>query len=116
MHIQPITSLPNFNGKLIVDKSVKSNLDKLFKESQIVPQFEQINSLIQKKPYDVFIYADKKTPDFYYVAANKSQKQAKEIKEYTVKIQPEIMLASIVDAARDAIEIYENFLSKSIKR
>ena len=115
MQIQPITNQPKFNGKLVVDKAVKSNINKLFKDSQITPQFEQINGMIKDKPYDVFVYADKKTPDFYFVAANKSQKHAKGIKEYTVKIQPEIMLASIVDAAKDAIEIYENFLSKSIK-
>lgn len=115
MQIQPITNQPKFNGKLVIDKSVQSSVNKIFKAQTIVPKFKQIASIVQNKPYDVYIYANNDNPKFFCVAANKTEKLAKSIKEYTVKIQPEIMAASIVDAAHDAIEMYEKYISKSIK-
>ena len=40
---------------------------------------------------------------------------AKKVKEYTVKVQSSIMLESVVDAAKDAMDIYEKYISKVIK-
>lgn len=115
MQVQPITNQPKFNGKLVIDNSVRSNVNELLKQHQLIPKFKEISCLVQDKPYDMFIFRNLENPDFYYIAANKTEQQAKEIKEYTVKVRSDIMLASIVDAAKDAIEMYEKFISKSIK-
>ena len=115
MQVQPISSQPKFNGKLVIDASVRKSVNELVKEHKLVPKFKEIASLVNNKPYDLFIYADKEKPEFYYVSANKSKHQAKTIKEYTVKIQSSIMESSIVDAANDAMEMYKKYISKSIK-
>ena len=110
MHIQPITNQPNFNGKLIIDKGIKKTVNKYITNKQLEPKFQEIAIIMQDKPYDLFVFPSKQNPDFYCVAANKTKKDAKNIKEYTVKIQSSIVLASIVDAAKDAIEMYEKFI------
>ena len=115
MQINPITNQPNFSGKLVIDRSVTNGVTKLLKEHQLIPRFKEIAGLVQNKPYDVFIYSAKENPDYYYVAANKTEQDAKAVKEYTVKIQSSILSASIVDAAKDAMDMYEQFISKSIK-
>ena len=112
MQIQPITHQPNFNGKLVIEKALTrevsgANLDKAIGE---------VKMLVADKPYDIFVTRNEKHPDFYDVAANKSLKEAKKVKEYTVKIQASIMPASFVDAAKDAVEMYEKYISKIVSK
>jgi hypothetical protein len=113
MQIQPITQQPSFSGKLVIDKGSRKYINEQMKDRQLIPKFKEVAGMIMDKPYDLFIYEDKTNPGFYYVAANKTVEQAKEIKEYTVKIQSDIMTASIVDAAKDAIDMYEKFINKA---
>ena len=96
MHIQPVTNQPNYKGKLFI----KSGASSLTGDKLLEAKFKQITSMLEDKPYDLFLFQNKQNPDFYNVAANKSLKDAKKVKEYTVKIQKDIMLASIIDAAR----------------
>ena len=115
MQIQPVTNQPKFSGKLVIDSTIEPSINELMKKYKLGSKFKQIAKMVQNKPYDVFIYSKKETPNFYYVAANKTEEQAKEIKEYTVKIQPEILLASIVDATKDAMSMYEKYIAKGIR-
>ena len=112
MYIQPVGNQPNFSGKLVINVGAQKHFAK---EKLLDSKFKQIADLMQDKSYDMFIYKDKQNPDFYCVAANKNEKMAREIKEYTVRVQSDIMVASIIDAAKDAIEMYEKYISKSIK-
>ena len=114
MQIQPITDEPKFRGKVVFYKGRNRGLTDSIQQ-QISKKFEEINVLVQDKPYDIFISQNKQNPDFYDVAANTSYKKARNIKEYTVKINTGIMPASIVDAAKDAMEMYEKYISKSVK-
>ena len=115
MRIQPIINQQNFSGKLVIDNSARNDVTNLLKEHKLIPRFKEIAGLVQNKPYDLFLYTKKENPNYFFVAANKTEQQAKDIKEYTVKIQPSILPASIVDAAKDAMEMYEKYISKSIK-
>ena len=106
MYIQPITQQMGFNGKLVIEKDSKSKINEIIALNKLDA------SIMKDKPYDLFMFKNKQNPDFYNIAANKSLKKAKAVKEYTVKIQSSIMAASIVDAAKDAIEMFENYISK----
>lgn len=112
MQIQPITHQPNFSGKLVFEKSVARELS----ETNLDKAISEVKMLVADKPYDIFVTKNKKDSSFLYVAANKTLKQAKNIKEYTVKIQPSIMQSSFVDAAKDAIEMYEKYISKIVPK
>ncbi len=112
MHIQPITNQPNYKGKLVI----RSGASSLANDAVLGSKFKQIASMIQDKPYDIFLFQNKQNPDFYNIAANKSLKDARQVKEYTVKVQKDIMPTSIIDAAKDAMNIYEKFIAKGIKR
>ena len=112
MYIQPITQQTGFKGKLIIEQGTKSKINKIIALNKLDSKFEEIASIMKDKPYDLFMFKNEQNPDFYNIAANKSLKKAKAVKEYTVKIQSSIMAASIVDAAKDAIEMYENYISK----
>ena len=116
MQIQPITHQPNFNGKLVIRTGKSDSATPFLNDKLLETKFKNIATILQDKPYDLFIFQNKQNPDFYNVAANKSLKEAKKVKEYTVKIQKNIMLTSIIDAAKDAMEMYEKYISKSIKR
>ncbi len=112
MYIQPITQQMGFNGKLVIEKDSKSKINEVIALNKLDSKFDEIASIMKDKPYDLFMFKNKQNPDFYNIAANKSLKKAKAVKEYTVKIQSSIMAASIVDAAKDAIEMFENYISK----
>ena len=111
MHIQPVTNQPNYKGKLVI----KAGKTSLVSDTLLESKFKQITTMIQDKPYDLFLFQNKQNPDFYNVAANKSLKNAKQVKEYTVKVQKDIMPTSIIDAAKDAMNMYEKFIAKGIK-
>lgn len=115
MRTQPVTNQPNFNGRVVFDKGIHNKLTESL-PPQINTKIKEVANLIEKKPYDIFIFQNGQNPDFYDVAANKSLKKAKNVKEYTVKVQTDIMLASLVDAAKDAMDMYEKYIAKSIKR
>jgi hypothetical protein len=114
MQIQPITNQPKFSGKVVFDNGVHSSMT-YYLSPQISTKFKEIATMVKEKPYDVFIFKKEQDKDFYYVAANKSMEEAKKVKEYTVKVQSSIMLESVVDAAKDAMDIYEKYISKVIK-
>ena len=113
MQIQPITNQPNFSGKLVVDKAFKKEH---LSDTKLDKAINEVKKLVADKPYDIFVTKNETNPEFYNIAANKSLKQAKNIKEYTVKIQSSIMQASFVDAAKDAIEMYEKYISKIVSK
>ena len=115
MRIQPITTnQPNCKGKLIFKESVNTKALKTLPEP-LTRQIAAAEELIKEKPYDVFVSKNKNNPDFFDVAANKSFKDAQKVKGYTVKIQSSIMGASFVDAVKDAVEMYEKYISRSVK-
>jgi hypothetical protein len=110
MYIQHVTQQPNFNGKLVLMRcktQLKNDLP------QIDIKFKEITDLIQDKPYDVFISKNKLNHVFYDVSANTSYKEANRIKEYTVKVKSNVIAESIVDAVKDAMDMYEKFIVKS---
>lgn len=112
MQTQPITYQPNFSGKLVFEKALSRETSGTNLDSAI----SKVKMLVADKPYDIFVTRNEKHPGFYNVAANKSLKEAKSVKEYTVKIQASIMQASFVDAAKDAIEMYEKYISKIVPK
>ena len=114
MLIQPVDSQPNFNGKLVVDKGVFP-VNKSAELYSMSAKFKEIASLVANKPYDVFISRSKENSEFFNIAANKTFAKAQEIKEYSVKIHSNTMLTSVVDAAKDAMEMYEKFIAKNFK-
>ena len=113
MQIQPVTSQPNFNGKLVL-KEKPENYNKYTSE-QILKMFNDVTDIVSEKSYDIFVWNNKDKPEFYNVAANKSFEEAKKVKEYTVKVHSNAMVESIVDAAKDAVKMYEKYISKGIK-
>ena len=114
MQIQPITNQPKFNGKVIFENGTTNQLSN-YMVGPLSQKFKEVATLVEKKPYDLFILKNKRNKDFFDVAANESLEKAKKVKEYTVSIQSSIMLASIVDAAKDAMNMYEKYISKSVK-
>lgn len=114
MLIQPVDSQPNFNGKLVVDKGVFP-VNKSAELYSMSAKFKEIASLVANKPYDVFISRSKENSEFFDVAANKTLQEAQNIKEYSVKVRSNTMLTSVVDAAKDAMDMYENFVVKCFK-
>ena len=115
MKIQPISHQPSFSGKLVIEKSANSPISKIITDDKLASKFKEIETLMREKSYNLYLFKNKQHSDFYNVAANKTLKKAKSIKEYTVKIQSGIMLDSLVDAAKDAINMYEKYISKGIK-
>ena len=113
MQIQPVTNQPNFNGKLIFKE--RAGIYNKYSSEQISKIFNNINDIVSSKPYDIFVWSNKEKPDFYNVAANKSFEEAKRIKEYTVKVHSNAMIESLVDATKDAVKMYEKYISKGIK-
>ena len=114
MHIQPIKNEPKFNGKLVIEKGTYGTFAAV--QSKLDTKFKQLADMIQDKPYDLFIFSNKQNKDFYDVAANITIEKAKSIKEYTVKIKSDTFIESLADAAKDAIDMYEKYISKGIKR
>ena len=114
MKIEKITQQPNFNGKVILNIGTSDSIQKL-SPSVVDRRFKQIATMIQDKKYDIFISRNKQNPNFFDVAANKTFDEASKIKEYTVKIQKDTLVTSVVDAARDAMEMYEKYISRNIK-
>ena len=113
MKTQKITQQPNFNGKLVLMRCktyVKKDLPQMDKK------LKEITNLIQDKPYDVYISKNKLNPDFYNISANTSYNEANRIKEYSVKVKSNVITESIVDAVKDAMDMYEKFIAKDIKR
>ena len=114
MQIQPVASQPSYRGKLHLEPGISKNMSKVVPQT-IWTKLKDVAALVSNKPYDLFISQNKQNPEFFDVAANKSFKEAQKVKEYTVKIQNSIMAASIVDAAKDAMDMYEKYISKTIK-
>lgn len=113
MQIQPITNQPNFNGKFVFkERAEKFNK---YAPSQISKLFNDVTALVSEKPYDIFIWTNKNNPEFYNVAANKTFEKAQKIKEYTVKVHSNTLAESIVDATKEAIDMYEKYIAKGIK-
>ena len=113
MQIQPITNQPNFNGKFVFkERAEKFNK---YAPSQISKLFNDVTALVSEKPYDIFIWTNKNNPEFYNVAATKTFENAQKIKEYTVKVHSNSILESMTEAVKDAIEMYEKYISKNIK-
>ena len=114
MRIQPIVNQPNYKGKVILGRGVASDINPKYLSS-LWHKLDEVTDLVSEKPYDLFISKNKQNPEFCYVAANTSFDKAQNVKEYTVKIQTSILPISIVDAAKDAIEMYEKYIAKGIK-
>lgn len=114
MYIQPVTQRPNFKGKVVFCNEI-NNAKPLCTFAQIDKPFKQIANMIQDKPYDVFISRNKQNPDFFDVAANITIEDAKKTKGYTVKVQSDILASSVVDAAKDAIDMYEKYIAKGFR-
>lgn len=114
MLIQPVDNQPNFNGKLVLAKGsfLANEPAELY---SMRAKLKEIASLVANKPYDVFISRNKDNPEFFDVAANKTLQEAQKIKEYSVKVRSNTMLASVVDAAKDAMDMYEKFIAKNFK-
>ena len=113
MQIQQVTNQPNFNGRVVFDPKTTYQLTKGMPEP-LCKKIREVAVLVSEKPYDIFVSRNAQDPTFYDIAANKTFEEAQKVKEYTVKVQTSIMQASIVDAAKDAIEMYEKYISKSI--
>ena len=113
MQIQPIANQPNFNGKFIF-KEKAENLNR-FTPDALWRNFNKVRALVSEKPYDIFIWENKDNTDFYNIAANKSFKEAEKVKEYTVKIKANALTESIVDAAEEAVRMYEKFIAKGVR-
>lgn len=113
MQIQPITNQPSFNGKVVYNKG--NGRETFYISRQLSIKFKEIANLVKDKDYDLFVFENKQNPEFYDVAANKTLEQAKAVKEYTVKVKTDIMPESIVDAAKEAMDMYEKFIAKGIK-
>ena len=114
MRIQPIANQPVFNGKVIFENGSVADITQ-FAPDAVWRKFRTISALVQDKPYDIFISKNNQDKNFYNVAANKSFKEAEKIKEYTVKVQSEILTESIVEAAKEAMDMYEKYIAKSFK-
>ena len=114
MQIQPVTSHTNFNGKLIFEPGTTTKLTK-YTPDPLWRKFKEVSALVSKKPYNVYISKNKQDADFYNIAANKNLKSAQNIKEYTVKVKSNTMVDSVVDAAREAMDMYEKYIAKNIK-
>ena len=114
MQIQPVNYQPNFNGKVVFEKGITTNLEKYTSEP-LMKKFKEVADLVTEKPYDVFIMKDLQNDEFYSVAANKSIEEAKNIKEYSVKIKSNAFVDSVVSAAQDAMDMYEKYILKHIK-
>jgi hypothetical protein len=114
MLIQSVGNQTNFNGKLVLTKGTfpVNETAELYSMST---KFKEIASLVANKPYDVFISRNKDNPEFFDVAANKTLQEAQKIKEYSVKVRSNTMLASVVDATKDAMDMYEKFIAKNFK-
>ena len=113
MQIQPVTYQPNFNGKFLFKERVE-NLNK-YSSNQVRKMFNDVTELISNQPYDIFVWKNKNKSDFYNIAANKSFENAQKIKEYTVKVHSNALAESLVDAAKEAMEMYEKYIAKGIK-
>lgn len=109
MYIQQITQQPNFNGKVIIKRGAAQNV-KIINIMQMNSQFKQIADLVQNKPFDIFISRNKQCPNFIDIAANKTLEDAQKVKNYTVKVKDNAFVDSVVDAAKDAIDLYEKFI------
>ena len=114
MQVQKIKHQPNFTGKIVFEKETTTQLTR-YASDPLWRKFKEVATLVSEKPYDIFISRNKQNFDFYDIAANKTFEEAQKVKEYTVKIQSSIMQASIVDAAKDAMEMYEKYISKKIR-
>lgn len=114
MRIQPVTQQPNFKGRVVFERGTTAELTKFMPDS-LLQKIKTVASIIQEKPYDMYISRNKQNSNFYNVAANKSFKEAEKIKEYTVKVRSDIFAESILDAAKEAMEMYEKYISKGIK-
>ncbi len=115
MHIQPITTnQPSYKGKVIFEKDIMQGFATLPTE-YVNKTIQGATELVKDKKYNIYVSKNAQNPEFYYVAANKNIEQAKKIKEYTVKIQSGIALDSLITAVKDAMEMYEKYISKSIK-
>ena len=113
MHIQPVTNQPNFSGKFVF-KEKTENFNK-YTSSQISKMFNDITALISEKSYDIFIWKNNNHSEFYNVAANKSFENAQKIKEYTVKVHSNTVVESLVEASKEAIDMYEKYILKNFK-
>ncbi len=115
MQIQPVTNQPNFSGKIVFDRIfIPEQLSGEF-YSKFDKKVQEAAKLISEKPYDIFVMKNEKNPVFYNIAANTTMENAKNVKEYTVKIHTDTILTSLVDAAKDAMEMYEKYIAKGIK-
>ena len=114
MHIQPVASQSSYKGKLHLKTGVTSNI-KNDMSRIMCSKFKEVATMVSEKPYDLFISQNMRNPEFFDIAANKSFEEAQKIKEYTVKVQSNIIATSIIDAAKDAMEMYEKYISRNIK-
>lgn len=114
MQIQPVASQPNFEGKVVFEPGTTTQLTK-YMPNQLWRKFKQVATLVAEKPYDIFISSNKQAVDFYDVAANKTFEDAQKIKEYTVKVESKAMAESIIEAAKEAMDMYEKYIAKGIK-
>ena len=114
MQIQPIKIQPNFNGKVVLKPNNKTNLTADI-SNNVWRSVKEVANMVSNKPYNIYISKNKENSDFYNVAANKSYKNAQKIKEYTVKVKSNIIAESLVDAAKDAMEMYEKYIVRGAK-
>ena len=114
MKLQPVTNQPNFSGRVVFEPKTTYQLTKGMPR-EVCKKIREVADLVSEKPYDVFISGNAQDSNFYDIAANTSFTEAQKVKEYTVKIQRDTVLTSIVDAAREAMEMYETFIVKGIK-
>ncbi len=109
MHIQQINTQPNFNGKVVYYKPDNAPISKV-----LAHKFKKLATQIENEPFDIFISPNKVNRNFFDVAANKTFAKAQKVKEYTVKVQSNILAETLIDAAKEAIEMYKSFISKSV--
>lgn len=114
MKLQPIANQPKFSGRVVFEPKTTYHLTKGMPEP-VCKKIREVAALVSEKPYDIYISRNAQDSSFYNIAANKSFEEAQKVKEYTVKVQSDTMLTSIVDAAKEAMEMYEVFIAKSVK-
>jgi len=114
MQTQPVTNQTNFNGRIIFEKGTTTELTK-YTPDPIWRKYLEIAAMVKNKSYDIFIMKDKNNEGFYNISANKSIEDAKKVKEYSVRVKSDVIKDSIVNAAQDAIDMYEKFIAKNCK-
>lgn len=113
MIVQPI-SQQNFNGKLIFIDKYGKPADRELKYSmmsQLGEKVSELQNLIAKKPFDLFI--SRKTDDSIGINANKTFAGGKN-KQTPFRSLHKVLLEKITQIAKISIEEYEKYLQKNV--